>query len=142
MKRFTDDASGTELLVFAKGEELMAGLDSFAREQAIDGAWVDIVGGAAAVTLGFYDPVAREYRWRSFEEPLEITGLHGDLSWVDGEPAWHVHGSFSRADFSVLGGHVKRCLIGLTGEVMLTPRRTRLTRVYDEETGLKLLSEP
>ena len=141
MKHFVDTPSGTHLLVFAKGEELMAGLATFARDQSLDGAWVDIVGGAAAVTLGFFDPTAREYRWRRFEEPLEITGLHGNLSWVDGRPAWHVHGTFSRSDYSVLGGHVKECLVGLTGEVFLTTRRDRLTRVHDEETGLKLLAE-
>ena len=141
MKHFFQAPSETHLLVFAKGEELMAGLDEFAREQELAGAWVDIVGGAAGATLGFYDPTAREYRWQEFTEPLEITGLHGNLSWVDGRPAWHVHGTFSRADYSVLGGHVKKCLIGLTGEVLLTTRSDRLTRVYDEETGLKLLSE-
>ncbi|MBS1675157.1 MAG: DNA-binding protein [Actinobacteria bacterium] len=141
MQHFFDEASATHLLVLAKGEELMTELEDFARREDLAGGWVDIVGGAAATTLGFYDPVAREYRYTRFEEPLEITGLHGDLAWVDSRPMWHVHGTFSRADFSVLGGHVKECLIGLTGEVMVTARANRLTRVYDEETGLKLLAE-
>lgn len=141
MKHFHDASSDTHLLVLAKGEELMQQLSAFATEQRLPGAWVDIVGGAAGATLGYFDPAAREYRWRTFEEPLEITGLHGDLAWVDGRPAWHVHGTFSRADYSVIGGHVKQCPIGLTGEVMLTTRRDRLTRVFDDETGLKLLRE-
>ena len=142
MEHYFDAASGTYLLVLHKGEELMRALDEFAVAQDLRGAWVDIVGGASGATLGYYDPVAKAYEWRSFDEDLEITGLHGNLALVDGVPMWHVHGTFSRADFSVLGGHVKECRIGLTGEVMLTPRQLRLTRVYDDETGLKLLAAP
>ncbi len=142
MEHYVDAPSGTHLLVLSKGEELMEQLEAFAAAQGLVGGWVDIVGGASAATLGFYDPVARAYEWQEFTEPLEITGLHGDLAIVDGRPAWHIHGTFSRADFSVLGGHVKKCMIGLTGEVLLTPRARALTRVYDDETGLKLLAEP
>ncbi|MDQ4212947.1 DNA-binding protein [Microbacterium capsulatum] len=142
MKHFFDASSDTHLLVLRKGEELMRTLDEFAVTQSLAGGWVDIVGGAANATLGYYDPAAKQYRWQRFEEPLEITGLHGNLSYADGRPLWHVHGTFSRADYSVLGGHVKECLIGLTGEVLLTTRRDRLTRVHDEETGLKLLAAP
>lgn len=139
MEHFFDAPSGTHLLVLRKGEELMQVLGDFAASAGIASGWVDIVGGASGATLGFYEPVSKQYRWRDFAEPLEITGLHGNLAWVDDRPTWHVHGTFSRADFTVLGGHVKTCTIGLTGEVLLTPRDTALTRVHDDETGLKLL---
>ncbi|KHK96011.1 hypothetical protein LK09_16770 [Microbacterium mangrovi] len=142
MEHYLDAPSGTYLLVLRKGEELIEQLAGFAAAERMQGAWVDIVGGASAVTLGYYDPSAREYQWQEFTEPLEIVGARGDLAIIDGRPAWHIHGTFSRADYSVLGGHVKACTIGLTGEVLLTPRQRPLTRVYDEETGLKLLAQP
>jgi predicted DNA-binding protein with PD1-like motif len=138
MEHFFDAPSGTHLLVLRKGEELMQVLGEFAVSAGLTSGWVDIVGGASGATLGFYEPVSKQYQWRELAEPLEITGLHGNLAWVDDRPMWHVHGTFSRADFSVLGGHVKTCTIGLTGEVLLTPREVALTREYDEETGLKL----
>jgi predicted DNA-binding protein with PD1-like motif len=141
MKHFSDAASDTHLLVLRKGEEIMQQLTAFATEQRLPGAWVDIVGGAAGATLGYFDPTAREYRWRTYDEPLEITGLHGNLAYVYCAATWHLLCTFARSDYSVIGGHVKECPIGLTGEILLTTRRDRLTRVFDDETGLKLLSE-
>lgn len=119
----------------------MAQLETIARERNLTSAWVNIIGGASSVTLGYYNPETREYQWTDFTEPLEILGLTGNLAIVGGKPMWHIHGTFGRTDSSVLGGHVRSCTIGLTGEVALTPIDTKLTRIYDDETGLNLLAQ-
>lgn len=134
----TDNAT---LIVIKKGEELMEVLNAYATNNNLQGGWVTVIGGAARVTLGFYNSQNRDYTWQTFEEQLEITGLQGNLAYVDGKPLWHIHGTFSREDFSTIAGHVKECTIGLTGEVLLVPHSTTLTRVYDDETGLKLLTK-
>lgn len=139
MKHFPDAAY--HLLVLKKGEELMEILNAYAVENNLKGGWVNIIGGAASVTLGYYRHNTNEYKWQTFDEPLEIIGLQGNLAYIDGEPFWHIHGTFSRVDYSVIGGHVKDCVIGLTGEVSLTPHAKQLTRIFDDDTGLKLLSE-
>lgn len=139
MKHFPDTSS--HLLILKRGEELIKTLDTFAAKNNLNGGWVNVIGGASSVTLGYYNPETREYQWRTFDEPLEIIGLQGNLAYVDGEPFWHIHGTFSRADYSVIGGHVKECTIGLTGEVCLTPHATKLTRIFDDETGLKLIDK-
>lgn len=139
MKVFPDDTY--HLLVLKKGEELMQSLNAYATKHNLKGGWVNIIGGAAKVTLGYYRHDTREYQWEIFDEPLEIIGLQGNLAYVDGKPFWHIHGTFSRLDYSVIGGHVKECVIGLTGEVALTPHAKQLTRLFDDETGLKLLTE-
>lgn len=136
----TYPTENTALIVIKKGEELMEVLNTYALENNLQGGWVTIIGGAARVTLGFFNSEKRDYTWGTFEEQLEITGLHGNLAYVDGKPFWHIHGTFSREDFSVIGGHVKECTIGLTGEVFLSRHDTQLTRVFDDETGLKLLT--
>ncbi|MGH7218380.1 MAG: PPC domain-containing DNA-binding protein [Candidatus Microsaccharimonas sp.] len=128
------------LIVIKKGEELIETLNAYAIEHSLQGGWVTIIGGAARVTLGFFNSKNRDYTWQTFEEQLEITGLYGNLAYVDGKPFWHIHGMFSREDFSVIGGHVKECTIGLTGEVHLVHHDVQLTRVFDDETGLKLLT--
>ena len=137
MKSFIKE--GCSLLVLKRGESLVEQLGNFAREQKLKSAWINIIGGAANVTLGFYDLGAREYKWQEFDEELEITGLQGNLVWLDDEPFWHVHGTFSRIDYSVIGGHIKELTVGLTAEVILKPIEESLTREYDEETGLKLI---
>lgn len=137
MKSFTQN--NDTLIVLEKGEELIATLNSYANTQNLQGGWVNIIGGSANLTIGFRDPVQKEYIWKEYNEPLEIIGLQGNLAYINNEPIWHIHGTFSRADYSVIGGHVKECLIGLTAEVYLQPNSTLLTREHDPDTGLNLI---
>lgn len=133
--------SNSEILVVNRGEEVMAKLTEYAREHDLTGAWISGLGGAGKVTLGFYHLDDKDYEWTDYEQPLEIINLTGNLSWVDGEPFWHVHGTFSGDDLKAFGGHVKELHVALTCEIMVTPLRTKFTRRHDEPTGLKLLSE-
>lgn len=137
MKIFPD--TDKTLLVLEKGEELIASLNKYATDNNLTGGWVSIIGGAANVTLGYRDTTKKEYIWKLYDEPLEIVGLQGNLAYIDGQPSWHIHGTFSRPDYSVIGGHVKECLIGLTGEVVLHHHATKLQRKLDEDTGLNLI---
>lgn len=139
MKAFANPHS--TLLVLKRGEELHAKLQEFAREHELKGAWVQGLGGSGAMTLGYYNLTEREYEWREFSEPMEILSLQGNLAWADGEPFWHIHGSFGGRDFASVGGHVKEMTVGLTCELLITPLDTPLTRTFDDETGLKLLDK-
>lgn len=131
--------SGSFLIV-PKGEEVMAALLAFAQEHRLTSAWVQGIGGASQVTIGFRDPEKKEYIWRSYDEPLEIVNLQGNLAYVDGEPFWHLHGTFAGADYAAFGGHVKELVVGLTCELFITPTPLKLNRTDDEETGLKLVA--
>lgn len=93
------------------------------------------------LTLGFYDFEARKYLWKDFDGSLEIVSLTGDMVILDNKPFWHIHGVFSGADYGVISGHVKSLTIGLTGELMITPLDTPVTRTQDETTGLKLINQ-
>lgn len=137
MKSFTQHDN--TLLMLEKGEELISTLVQYAKDQSLQGGWVTIIGGSQSLTIGFRDPALKQYIWKEYNEPLEIVGLQGNLAYINGEPSWHIHGTFSRADYSVIGGHVKSCLIGLTGEVYLQPNATKLVRELDPTTGLNLI---
>ena len=128
------------ILVLNRGEELHTKLQEFAREHGLKGAWVQGLGGSGAMTLGYYNLTERKYEWQEFSDNLEILSLQGNLAWVDGEPFWHVHGTFGGRDFASVGGHVKEMVVGLTCELLVTPLDAPLTRVFDDETGLKLLN--
>jgi len=128
-------------LVVAKGEEVVSALDAFAREHNLQSAWVSGIGGSAKITIGFRDPERKEYLWRTYDGPLEIISLQGNLARVNNEPFWHLHGTFAGADYIAIGGHVKEVVVGLTCELFITPTPLRLTRHHDEDTGLKLLGQ-
>jgi uncharacterized protein len=136
MKRI--DASDSTVLILERGEELQESLLAFALESGLKSAWLSGLGGTMKATLGFYNLETKSYKWREFDEPLEIVSLTGNLSLTDGEPFWHIHGVFSGRDFQAVGGHVKSMTIGLTGELHIIPISPKLHR--DHITGLKLIS--
>lgn len=137
MKQFSSNHS--DLLVIERGEEVHERLTQYAQSAHLPSAWISGLGGASSVTLGYYALETKQYQWKTFDEPLEIVNLTGDLSWVEGEPFWHIHGTFSGSDFQAISGHVKELVIGLTGELHITPLDASLTRLPDEATGLRLL---
>jgi len=138
MKRH--DSHSSILLILERGEELQESLQTFALgSSGLESAWLTGLGGAMSATLGFYDFTAKSYIWKTFDEPLEIVSLTGNLSFVDGKPFWHIHGVFSDKNFATVGGHVKELTIGLTGELYITPLVVPLSRHGDDTTGLKLI---
>ena len=133
-------AGQATVLVLERGEQLIESLNEFARSAQLTSGWLTSgVGGANQATLAYYDFEAQQYNYRDFDESLEILSLQGNLSWVNGEPFWHVHAVLSGEDFQSIGGHVKSLRIGLTAELLIMPLSSKLTRNFDETTGLKLL---
>lgn len=128
------------VVVLEHGSELHKALGEHARDHELASAWVEGIGAAERTTLGIYHLGEKQYTWKEFEAPLEILSLKGNLSWVDGEPFWHIHGVFSDENFTSFGGHVKELVVGATCELLITPLEVPTTRVFDDETGLKLLS--
>lgn len=123
-----------------KGEELISTLTKFIKENDVPTCWVSGLGATSDVTLGFYWLDKQEYSWKKFEELMEVTSLQGNISWIDGEPMLHIHGSFSKSDMSAVGGHVKNLVAGGTLEIFLHRwYGDKLTRTQDDEIGLKLL---
>ncbi len=138
MKNYTNKQAG--VLILKRGEELMSVLEQYTVEHSLTGAWLQAgVGGAGSAVLSFYDLDRREYVDKTFDKPLEILSLQGNLAWVDDKPFWHVHGVFGTSEYGTVGGHVQRLDIALTGELLITPLETKMTRGYDETTGLKLI---
>lgn len=139
MKQFAN--KNGDIVVLQRGEELHTSLIAYAREHGLTSAWVTGLGGAGMMTLGYYNFETREYEWHDVDSDVEIVNLTGNLSIVDGEPFWHIHGTFGRADLTTIGGHVRELTVSLTCELHITPLETPMTRRFDDETGLKLLSE-
>lgn len=128
------------VIIIERGEELVASLASYTKDRGLSSAWLQSgLGGADSATLSFYDIETKAYIDKTFDEPLEIVSLQGNLSWVSGEPFWHVHGTFGTRSYQTVSGHVKALRIALTGELLLIPLETQLTRSDDETTGLKLI---
>lgn len=135
------NSTGT-IVILERGEELIRELVSYAHEHRLQSAWLQSgLGGAESATHSFYDLETKTYIDKTFNEPLEVISLQGNLSVVDDTPFWHIHGTFGTSTYQTISGHVKTLGVALTAEILIQPIESPLIRSYDEATGLKLLDQ-
>lgn len=134
---YNDDSKS--ILRFDRGEEVVSGLISYTLSVNLPAGTFTGLGACDVVELSYYHLELKEYKKKEFREDLEITNLTGNISWLGENPTVHVHGTFSKNDFSVIGGHVFEMRVSGTCEIHLQKIREKIFRQKDEGTGLNLL---
>lgn len=128
------------VIVLEKGELLRDTLNSFAKENGVKGGFISGLGGAQWAEVGFYHLDKKQYSWTKINEALEIVSLAGNLAWKDGEPIWHLHGTFTDKNMKAVGGHIKDLQIAGTLELFLHVIISGgLERKHSDDIGLDLL---
>lgn len=122
-----------------KGESLTECLTQFFVETGIRTAWIQGLGAALEVTLGYYNLTSKAYQWRDFKGPFELTSLQGNAVTAADGPALHLHATLADRQYVAFGGHVKHLIVGGTCELHIQPLDAKLTRIHDEASGLSLL---
>lgn len=134
-KKFND----TYVIRMDRGEEIISSLTEFCRAENVHLGSVQALGAADHVVIGLYHVGARQYRKHTFDGPMEITSLLGNITVKDGEPYLHLHITLCRDDMSVIGGHLNECRISATCEMFVTTVDGTMGRKLDEKvTGLNL----
>lgn len=138
-KRIGEGARRTFVLVFEPGEEAIAGLQGFAREQRLTAGHFTAIGAFSGATLGFFDRAKRTYEEIPVSEQVEVLSLAGNISLKEGAPQVHAHVVVGKRNGTAHGGHLLAAQVWPTLEVILSELPEHLQRVPDEETGLALL---
>lgn len=123
-----------------KGEKIVETLTSFCERESIHSGVFHGIGATQNPEIGYYHLDKKEYEWRQIEKMLEIVSLTGNVALVDNKPFLHIHTVLSDSNFQTYGGHLKEATVGASCEIYLTNFETDIERVFDEDTGLKLLS--
>lgn len=134
------DGVASYVLIFDTGDEFIAGLTRFAKEQNLDASHFSAVGAFSGAVLGFFDIDAKEYRKIPVDEQVEVLSLDGDIALDKGEPKVHSHVVVGKSDGTTRGGHVMEAYVRPTLEVMLEESPAQLKRVFNQETGLALIA--
>ena len=122
-----------------RGEEIVSSLTEFCRKEQIKLGTVEALGASDHVVIGLYDVEARQYHKHSFDGPMEITSLLGNISTKEGETYLHLHINLCREDMSVIGGHLNECRVSATCEMFERKLEGAVERKLDEAvTGLNL----
>jgi predicted DNA-binding protein with PD1-like motif len=130
------------VLALERGEEVIATLTQFAREQGLAAAFFQGLGAVERVQIGYYDLGTKQYFFRSEPGVFEVASMTGNVALVDGAPFVHCHAVLSRCDESCacIGAHIKEAFVAVTLEVLLQPLRTEVNRTLNDAIGLKLLN--
>lgn len=122
-----------------KGAEIVDTLKEFCAEHKILLGKIEGIGAINSATFGFFSPITKEYQERTFEEPMEVLSLLGNISTKEGSTYLHLHLSASGEDYKVVGGHLIKAIISMTGEIVITPIKGTVERQLDENIGLNLM---
>ncbi len=122
------------------GEELLDRISEVCRRQGVRFGSITGIGAANHVTIGFYNLEKQEYSEKDLDFPMEITSILGDVSRKDGEVYLHVHINVSDEEGRTFGGHLKKCMISVTGEIVITCIDGEVGRKADPATGINVLS--
>lgn len=120
-----------------KGEEVCSSLLKIAKELNINSASISGLGASNEFTVGVFDLDKKEFIGNNFKTEYEITNLTGNLSLKDNLPYLLLHGTFANLK-EVVGGHVTKCIISLTAEIVIKKTNKKINRIFDNETGLNL----
>jgi len=129
-------------VIVETGEEVLAGLDLFARHIGIDAATFTGVGAISEGTLGYFDPDISDYREIPVDQQSGVVSLLGSITRSAGngmDPQVHGHLVVAGADGRALGGHLMRAMVRPTLEVVVTETPAHLQRREDPSTGLALI---
>lgn len=122
-----------------KDDELITCLTDHVRKNSLTGGYINAIGSAKELILSYYNLDQKSFEDHLLQENLEIVSLNGNISMLNSDHLIHLHGTLSKKDLSVIGGHIKKLIISATCEVILYPIPTKLQRVKDDNTGLNLL---
>lgn len=128
------------VLVFDKGDEVVASLLEFARQAQLSAASFTAIGAFSRVTLGFFERERKDYKRIPLDEQVEVLTLAGDIAVENGDPQVHAHVVVGKADGTAWGGHLLAGHVWPTLELVLVESPTELRRTVDDETGLPLIT--
>jgi uncharacterized protein len=120
------------------GSDLLKELNDFVHAQGINLAWFSGLGAVSRATIRFYDQVRQDWVDIEHEERLEVAGMLGNVSLLDGEPIVHAHITLANSQGRCFGGHLGPSTLVFNMEILLTTLSASksVVRKMDSQTGL------
>lgn len=114
-------------------------LNDFVTSEKIKVGIIVGIGAINSATLRFYNPETKQYSDKTFDEQMEISNLRGNISTKDNKPYIHMHVTLGKSDYNAIAGHLLDACVNGAAEFWIENVSTaKVSRKYDEETGLQL----
>jgi uncharacterized protein len=122
------------------GSDLLKELNDFVHAEGINLAWFTGLGAVSHATIRYYDQPSQSWVDLERDQRLEVTGMVGNVSLLNGEPIVHAHITFADENGRCLGGHLGPNTLVFNMEILLTTLSASksVVRKMDAETGLTI----
>jgi predicted DNA-binding protein with PD1-like motif len=134
-KRFGD----TIIMRLDKSDEITESLVAVAAAENIKAASFHGIGATDSFEVGVFDLDKQDYNRFSFTGNHEITSLEGNISFFENKPYIHAHITCGNKDGNIVGGHLFRGVISLTGEIFINIVDGEVGRKFNPEIGINRL---
>lgn len=131
-KRFGDKI----YLRLDKGDDITESVFKVAKTEGVKAAQVSGIGATDDFTVGVFDVAKKKYNEYFFKDNHEINSLTGNITEKDGEPYIHLHITATGDGCKIVGGHLIKGVISLTGEIIITVSDGKISRAFDETLGI------
>ena len=129
----------TYLVRMDVGEEIVEQLKALCRDENIRLAQVDAIGAVRQAVIGVYDLEEQAYHREDLEGIMEIAGLQGSVTRMNGEVYPHLHVTLAGQDNRVHAGHVIGLIVGATCEMFVRVLDEEVSRERDKQIGINII---
>ena len=119
-----------------KGEEILEQLEVISHKENIRLASVSALGATNDMTVGVFRTEEKKYYANHFTGDMVIVSLTGTVSTMNGSYYAHLHMSAGDTEGHVFGGHLNRCVISATCEMVIQVIDGEVDREFNKEVGL------
>lgn len=122
------------------GSDLLKELNDFVHAQGINLAWFTGLGAVSRATIRYYDQPTQSWMDLQKDQRLEVAGMVGNVSLLNGEPIVHAHITFADEQGRCFGGHLGPNTLVFNMEILLTTLSASksVVRKMDTQTGLTI----
>ena len=119
-----------------KGDEIADSIFKVAEKEGVKCADISGIGATDDFTVGVFDIAKKEYEKYEFSGNHEINSVNGNITEKDGKPYIHLHITATGKDCKVVGGHLIKGVISLTGEIVIKVIDGKVSREFDKNLGI------
>ena len=99
----------------------------------------ELNGAVRQAVIGVYNLEEQAYHREDLEGLMEIAGLQGSVTRMNGEVYPHLHVTLAGQDNKVHAGHVIGLIVGATCEMFVRVLDGEVSRERDEEIGINII---
>ncbi len=121
------------------GSDLLKELQEYVVAKNINLAWLSGVGAVSRAVIRYYEQPKQEWVDLEFDQRLEVAGMWGNVSLLNGQPIVHVHIVLADETGRCHGGHLADGTVVFNLEIMMTTLQgPNVVRKMDSQTGLTI----